>query len=102
MDPIGDSLQEAHAALTAQRATATSSGGSVTVESGADGRIHAIRLDDRARHADPRELVATIVRVHNAALEKAHAAVADTIVRLENDPRVTAARRTIVGALDET
>lgn len=101
MNSIGDSLQAAHAALTAQRATATSPGGSITVESGADGRIRAIRLNDRARRADPDALAATIAQVHNAALDKARAAVADTIARLESDPHIQAARRTIAEALNQ-
>ncbi|MBY8863985.1 YbaB/EbfC family nucleoid-associated protein [Nocardia sp. CA2R105] len=102
VDPIGDPLQAAHIALTTQRATATSPGGSVTVESAADGRIHAIRLNDRARRADPGELAATIAQVHNAALDQARTAVADTISRLESDPHIQAARRTIAAALNET
>lgn len=86
--PIGDPLQAAHTALTTQRATVTSPGGSVTIESGADGRIHAIRLNDRARRADPDELAATIAQVHNAALNQARTAVTDTIARLESDPHI--------------
>jgi len=102
VDPIGDPLQAAHSALTAQRATATSPGGSVTVESSADGRIHAIRLNDRARRADPGALAATIAQVHNAALDTARAAVTDTIARLESDPHIQAARRRLAEALNET
>lgn len=99
MDSIDDPIQTARTALTGHRATAVSSGGHVTVETGADGRIHAIQLTDRARHADADTLAATIARVHNAALENARAAVADTIARLETDPRIRAARRTIADTL---
>ncbi len=101
MEPIDDPLSAAHTALTGQRASATSPGGSVTVETGADGRIYAIRLAERARRADPDKLVAAIAEVHNVALDKAQSAVADTITRLENDPRIRAARRTISETLDK-
>ncbi|MBY8864004.1 YbaB/EbfC family nucleoid-associated protein [Nocardia sp. CA2R105] len=74
----------------------------VTVESGADGRIHAIRLNDRARRANPDELAATIAQAHNAALDQARTAVTDAIARLESDPHIQAARRTITAALNET
>ncbi len=88
MEPINDPLYAAHTALTGQRASETPPGGSVTVETGADGRIHAIRLTDLARRADPDKLVAAIAEVHNAELDKAQAAAADTITRLVNDPRL--------------
>ncbi len=101
VDSIDDPIETARAALTGQRATALSAGRHVTVETGADGRIHAIRLTDRARRADADILAATIIQVHNAALKDARTAVADTIARLEADPRIRAARRTIADTLGD-
>ncbi len=73
----------------------------MTVETSADGRIRAIRLEPRARRADPDKLAATIAEVHNAALDKARSAAANTIARLESDPRIQTARHQISQALDK-
>ncbi len=101
MDSVNDPVQAAHSALTGHRASAVSPGGSVSVEVSADGRIRAIRLTDRARRASADKLAVTIMQVHNAALDKAHAAATAAIARLEADPRIRSARNDIADLLND-
>ncbi|QIS08806.1 hypothetical protein [Nocardia arthritidis] len=91
LDPLTGNIEQLDASLT-RRATASLLGGAVTVEVGADGSLHAIRVTEMGRSLDLDTLLDSVVRLHAVALEDARQSVAVAITRIENDPRLRAQR----------
>ncbi|WP_336088132.1 YbaB/EbfC family nucleoid-associated protein [Nocardia sp. SSK8] len=75
-----DYLQEA---LLRIRGTASSSDGSVTVEVGANGALHAVRLSDPGPCADPQQLVDCVIDLHRLAHAEAGEAMRATLEELQ-------------------
>ncbi|MEU4417699.1 YbaB/EbfC family nucleoid-associated protein [Nocardia salmonicida] len=75
-----DYLQEA---LLRIRGTVSSSDGSVTVEVGANGALHAVRLSDPGPCVDPQQLVDHVVDLHRLAHAEAGEAMRATLEDLQ-------------------
>ncbi|WP_336086318.1 hypothetical protein [Nocardia sp. SSK8] len=100
LDPLDADTGRLHAGLN-QPASASAAGNIATVRVGADGALEAVHLTEAARRLDPDTLVATIVRLHAAALAESRAAVMAAVARLETDPRLRDRRERYVDALGQ-
>ncbi len=100
LDPLDADIGRLHTGLH-RPADASATGNIASVRVGADGTLESVQLTDAARRLDPDTLVATIVRLHAAALAESRAAVIDAVARLENDPRLRARREEYVDALGQ-
>ncbi|MGW4636114.1 hypothetical protein [Nocardia sp. NPDC004415] len=100
LDPLDADIGRLHSGLN-QPATAAAGADIATVRVGADGALESVQLTDAARRLDPDTLVATIVRLHAAALAESRAAVIAAVARLENDPRLRARREAYVDTLGQ-
>ncbi|QOW30542.1 YbaB/EbfC family nucleoid-associated protein [Nocardia seriolae] len=71
----GEAVDAVQAMLAQKVAVAASPDGSVTVRVGADGKVHRWAVTDRARSADPQQVVATLIALIEQARSAAYEAV---------------------------
>ncbi|MFC3434544.1 YbaB/EbfC family nucleoid-associated protein [Nocardia seriolae] len=84
----GKELDVVQAMLVQKVAVAASPDGSVSVRVGADGTVHRWSVSDRARRADPQQVVATVIELIGEARSAAYEAVrADLGLGVVNEPR---------------
>lgn len=100
VDPVAGKIERLQQALLRTRGVASSTDQSVTVEVGANGALHAIRLDENGERLHPNDLILRIIELHAVALSEAGSAMREAVAQLDSDPRIQADRERIADALE--
>ncbi|WP_328407648.1 hypothetical protein [Nocardia sp. NBC_00403] len=100
VDPVAGQIERPQEAPIHTRGIAASTDQSVAVEVGANGALHAIRLDENGERLPSRDLIVRIIELHAIALSEAGSAMRVSVAQLDGDPRIQQQRERVADALE--